>query len=72
MLASMRFGWDRTTCCFLMVCIPTQSRVNAVVTSEIVFQNTTYNIAQVMNVTGLENVKIEVHGTLIWSKDIDY
>lgn len=40
--------------------------------SEIVFQNTTYNIAQVMNVTGLENVKIEVHGTLLWSKDIQY
>lgn len=40
--------------------------------SEIVFQNTTYNIAKVMNVTNLENVKIEVHGTLVWSEDIDY
>lgn len=25
-----------------------------------------------MNVTGLENVKVEVHGTLLWSKDIEY
>lgn len=40
--------------------------------SEILFQNTTYNIAQVMNVTGLENVKIELHGTMLWSKDIQY
>lgn len=40
--------------------------------SEIIFQNTTYNIAQVMNLTGLNNVKIEIHGTLLWSKDIDY
>lgn len=40
--------------------------------SDIVFQNTTYNIAQVMNVTGLENVKIELHGTMLWSKDIQY
>lgn len=32
MLASMRFGWDRTTCCFLVVRISTQSCVNAVVT----------------------------------------
>lgn len=40
--------------------------------SEIIFQNTTYNIAKVMNLTGLDNVKIEIHGTLLWSKDIDY
>lgn len=40
--------------------------------SEIVFQNTTYNIARVMRVTDLENVKVEVHGTLLWSKDIQY
>lgn len=40
--------------------------------SEIIFKNTTYNIAQVMNITDLDNVKIEVHGTLLWSKDIDY
>lgn len=40
--------------------------------SEIIFQNTTYNIAQAMSITNLTNVKIEVHGTLLWSKDIDY
>lgn len=40
--------------------------------SEIIFQNTTYNIAKVMNLTNLENVKIEIHGTLLWSKDIPY
>lgn len=40
--------------------------------SEIIFQNTTYNIGQVMKISDLDNVKIEVHGTLLWSKDIDY
>lgn len=40
--------------------------------SIIVFQNTTYNIGQVMKVTDLENVRIEVRGTLLWSKNINY
>lgn len=31
-LVSIQFDRVRVTCCFLMVCIPTQSRVNAVVT----------------------------------------
>ncbi|KAJ4986750.1 exo-rhamnogalacturonase b [Stagonosporopsis vannaccii] len=40
--------------------------------SRIIFQNTTYHIGQVMKVTDLDNVKIEIHGTLLWSKDIEY
>ncbi|MCJ1444619.1 MAG: hypothetical protein MMC23_005121 [Stictis urceolatum] len=38
----------------------------------IIFANTTYNVASVMNTTGLKDVDIELHGTLLWSKDIDY
>ena len=38
----------------------------------IVFQNTTYHIGTVMKVTDLENVNIEIHGTLLWSTDIQY
>ncbi|PSN61898.1 polygalacturonase [Corynespora cassiicola Philippines] len=38
----------------------------------IVFQNTTYHIGTVMKFTDLENVNIEIHGTLLWSTDIQY
>lgn len=33
--------------------------------SHILFQNTTYNVQKVMRLTGLENVKIEIRGTLL-------
>ncbi len=35
--------------------------------SIIVFENGTYHIEQVMNTTGLRNVKIDMHGTLLVS-----
>ncbi|KAK1493091.1 polygalacturonase [Colletotrichum tamarilloi] len=38
----------------------------------IVFSNTTYNIEKMMTTTDLENTQIEIHGTLVWSKDTDY
>ena len=31
----------------------------------IIFQNTTYNIQQVMNTTGLSNCQIDIHGALL-------
>ncbi|KAG9863136.1 hypothetical protein KCV02_g24390, partial [Aureobasidium melanogenum] len=41
--------------------------------NRIVFQNTTYNIASVLETTGLKNVDIELHGTLSWdNSNISY
>lgn len=37
--------------------------------ANIIFSNTTYHIASVMNTTGLRNVDVEVQGTLLWSAD---
>lgn len=34
--------------------------------------NTTYHIATVMNTTALSDVTIDIHGTLLWSTDLDY
>jgi polygalacturonase len=34
--------------------------------AHIIFENTTYHIASVMNTTGLRNVDVEVKGTLLW------
>ncbi|KAI9702683.1 MAG: hypothetical protein M1820_006067 [Bogoriella megaspora] len=38
----------------------------------IVFQNSTYHINSVMNTTGLQDVVVQLQGTLLWSDDIDY
>ncbi|OCL01446.1 glycoside hydrolase family 28 protein [Glonium stellatum] len=38
----------------------------------IIFQNTTYTIHQVMNTTGLSDCQIDIHGTLLWSTDTTY
>lgn len=38
----------------------------------VIFENTTYHVNSVMNTTGLENCEVDVRGTLLWSKDIDY
>lgn len=47
----------------------TECRENA----HIVFENTTYYVHTVMNTTGLQNVDVEVKGTLEWNNDdIDY
>ena len=35
-----------------------------VVMADIILQNTTYNIEQVMNTTGLSDCQIDIHGTL--------
>lgn len=41
--------------------------------AHIIFENTTYYIASVMNTTGLRNVDVEVKGTLEWNNsNIDY
>ncbi|KAK6538620.1 hypothetical protein TWF694_010198 [Orbilia ellipsospora] len=40
--------------------------------AKIVFQNTTYNVNQVMNTTNLYNCEIEIHGTLRWSTNTTY
>lgn len=39
---------------------------------KVVFLNETYNVQSFMNTTYLQNVDIELHGTLLWSKDIPY
>ncbi|APA10819.1 hypothetical protein SS1G_03540 [Sclerotinia sclerotiorum 1980 UF-70] len=38
----------------------------------VLFKNTTYNIQTVMNTTNLSNVKVDLHGTLLWSTNITY
>ncbi|TGO20262.1 hypothetical protein BPAE_0318g00080 [Botrytis paeoniae] len=38
----------------------------------VVFKNATYNIQTVMNTTGLSNVKVDLHGTLLWDTKIPY
>ncbi|KAF4835613.1 Alpha-L-rhamnosidase rgxB [Colletotrichum tropicale] len=38
----------------------------------IVFENVTYHIDQVMKTTDLNNVKIDIRGTLLWSKNTTY
>ena len=40
--------------------------------AKVVFDNTTYHIDSVMNITGLSNVEVDLQGTLLWSTDIDY
>ncbi|KAH7129188.1 polygalacturonase [Dactylonectria macrodidyma] len=40
--------------------------------SLIVFKNTTYNVGRVFKFTNLNNVKIDIKGTLKWSNDTDY
>ncbi|TDZ25731.1 Alpha-L-rhamnosidase rgxB [Colletotrichum orbiculare MAFF 240422] len=38
----------------------------------IVFENTTYHVDQVMKTTDLDNVRIDIQGTLLWSKNTTY
>jgi galacturan 1,4-alpha-galacturonidase len=38
----------------------------------VIFENTTYYIGSTLNTTGLQNVDVEIKGTLLWSTDIDY
>ncbi|KAJ6078436.1 hypothetical protein N7467_008189 [Penicillium canescens] len=38
----------------------------------VVFEPTTYYVNSVMNVSWLEDVDIDIHGTLLWSTDITY
>ncbi|GIZ41997.1 hypothetical protein CKM354_000527800 [Cercospora kikuchii] len=38
----------------------------------VVFKNETYHIKSVMKTTGLRNVDIELHGTLLWDQNIPY
>lgn len=39
---------------------------------KVVFRNETYTIKSVMNTTGLSNVDIDLHGTLLWDQNIPY
>jgi len=39
---------------------------------QIIFLNETYHIERVMNTTGLNNVQIDLHGTLLWGTNISY
>ncbi|KAL0260353.1 hypothetical protein SLS55_004039 [Diplodia seriata] len=39
---------------------------------KVVFLNETYYVNSVLNTSGLEDVDVELHGTLLWSTDIDY
>lgn len=39
---------------------------------KVVFLNETYHVQSFMNTTYLQNVDIELQGTLLWSKDIPY
>lgn len=38
----------------------------------VIFTNETYTVKSVMNTTGLSNVDIELHGTLLWDTNIPY
>ncbi|USW51740.1 Putative glycoside hydrolase, family 28, pectin lyase/virulence factor [Septoria linicola] len=40
--------------------------------AKVVFQPTTYYINSVLNISGLEDVDIDIHGHLLWSTDIPY
>jgi hypothetical protein len=40
--------------------------------ARIVFVNETYHVNTVMNTTGLENVDIDLFGTLLWSTNVTY
>ncbi|RMJ07775.1 hypothetical protein CDV36_012629 [Fusarium kuroshium] len=40
--------------------------------SLIVFENTTYTVGKALKFTNLDNVKIDIKGTLKWTKDTDY
>lgn len=39
---------------------------------KVVFENTTYNVDSVMNITGLSNVEVDLKGTLLWGTNISY
>lgn len=39
---------------------------------KVIFQNSTYLIKSVMNTTGLANVDVDLHGTLLWDTEIEY
>ncbi|KAI9708905.1 MAG: hypothetical protein M1820_003599, partial [Bogoriella megaspora] len=39
---------------------------------KVVFANETYHVNSVMETLGLENVEVDIQGTLLWSTDIDY
>lgn len=39
---------------------------------KVIFENTTYNIDTVMEITGLSNVEVDLQGTLLWSTNISY
>ncbi|KAJ5610736.1 hypothetical protein N7510_007455 [Penicillium lagena] len=38
----------------------------------VIFEPTTYYVNSVMNISWLEDVEIDIHGTLLWSSDIFY
>ncbi|KAF4472576.1 exo-rhamnogalacturonase B [Fusarium albosuccineum] len=39
---------------------------------KVVFRPTTYHVNSILNITGLEDVHIDLKGTLLWSTDIQY
>lgn len=39
---------------------------------KVIFRNETYHVKSVMNTTGLSNVDIELHGTLLWDTNLPY
>ena len=47
-------------------------RMQAPDRGKVVFLNETYDIKTVMNTTGLSNVDIDLHGTLLWDTNIPY
>lgn len=38
----------------------------------VVFSNETYHVNSIMNTTGLRNVDVDLHGTLLWDTNIAY
>lgn len=38
----------------------------------VIFLNETYTVKSVLNTTGLSNVDVELHGTLLWDTSIQY
>ncbi|KAH8891777.1 pectin lyase-like protein [Thozetella sp. PMI_491] len=38
----------------------------------VIFEDTVYYVNSIMNITWLDDVEIDVHGTLLWSTDITY
>lgn len=42
------------------------------INGKVVFENATYHVDSIMNITGLSNVEVDLRGTLVWGTNISY